>query len=63
MLRLPPHQKRIMAITRLKRKVRKNHTRATQRKNNIKRLLATPAITNIDVKQLQEAPNQVAPAM
>ena len=44
-----------MAVTRLKRKVRKNKTKASQRKATIKRLLATPVITNVDVAQLKAA--------
>jgi hypothetical protein len=43
-----------MAVTRLKRKVRKNRTKATQRKAVMKRLLATPVIKNVDIKQLKE---------
>lgn len=43
-----------MAVTRLKRKVRKNRTRATQRKATMKRLLATPVIKNVEVEQLEE---------
>lgn len=44
----------IMAVTRLKRKVRKNRTKATQRKATMKRLLATPVIKNVEVEQLEE---------
>ncbi len=43
-----------MAVTRLKRKVRKNRTKATQRKATMKRLLATPVIKNVEVEQLEE---------
>jgi hypothetical protein len=43
-----------MAVTRLKRKVRKNRTKATQRKATMKRLLATPVIKNVDIEQLKE---------
>jgi hypothetical protein len=43
-----------MAVTRLKRKVRKNRTRATQRKATMKRLLATPVIKKVDIEQLKE---------
>jgi len=42
-----------MAVTRLKRKVRKNKTRAAQRKEVMKRLLATPIIKNVDMKRLK----------
>jgi hypothetical protein len=42
-----------MAVTRLKRKVRKNRTKATQRKATMKRLLATPVIKNVDIEQLK----------
>ena len=45
-----------MAVTRLKRKVRKNRTKATQRKATMKRLLATPVIKNVNRAQPAEAP-------
>lgn len=41
-----------MAVTKLKRKVRKNRTKAAQRKGNMKRLLATPVIRNVNAAQL-----------
>ena len=44
-----------MAVTRLKRKVRKNKTRAAQRKAVMKHLLATPVIRNVDMKQTEES--------
>jgi hypothetical protein len=43
-----------MAVTRLKRKVRKNRTKATQRKATMRRLLAAPVIKNVDTEQLLE---------
>ena len=43
-----------MAITRLKRKVRKNKMRAAQRKATMKHLLATPVIKNVDIGQAEE---------
>jgi hypothetical protein len=43
-----------MAVTRLKRKVRKNRTKATQRKATMRRLLAAPVIRNVDTEQLLE---------
>ncbi|MHA7877798.1 MAG: hypothetical protein ACX93T_02620 [Bacteroidota bacterium] len=43
-----------MAVTRLKRKVRKNRTKAAQKQANRKRLLATPVIKNVDIQQLKE---------
>ncbi len=45
-----------MAVTRLKRKVRKNRTKATQRKATMKRLLATPVIKNVNRVQPAEVP-------
>ena len=42
-----------MAVTRLQRKVRKNRTRAAQRKTTMKRLLTTPVIKNVDVEKLK----------
>jgi len=43
-----------MAVTRLKRKIRKNRTKATQRKATMKRLLAIPVIKNVAIEQLEE---------
>ncbi len=43
-----------MAVTRLERKLRKNRTKAVQRKASIKRLLATPVIKNVDIEKLKE---------
>ena len=42
-----------MAVTRLKRKVRKNRTQAAQRKATMKRLLATPVIKNVDMERVE----------
>lgn len=36
-----------MAVTRIKRKVRRNRVKAAQRKATMKRLLATPVIKNV----------------
>jgi hypothetical protein len=47
--------KHIMAVTRLKRKERRNKTKAATRKSTIKRLLATPVIKNVDIEKLKEA--------
>ena len=44
-------KRRIMAVTRLQRKARKNKLRSTQRKATMKRLLAMPVIKNIDAKE------------
>lgn len=43
-----------MAVTRLKRKARKNRMRAIHRKVVIKRLLASPVIKNVDVEKIKE---------
>lgn len=43
-----------MAVTRLQRKVRKNRTRAAQRKTTMKRLLATPVIKHVDIEKLKK---------
>jgi hypothetical protein len=43
-----------MAVTRLKRKVKKNRTRAKQRKATMKRLLNTPVIKHVDMEQLKK---------
>ena len=43
-----------MAVTRLKRKARKNKIRAAQRKTIMKRLLATPVIKNVATKPLKD---------
>ena len=52
-----------MAVTRLKRKVRKNKTRAAQRKAVMKHLLATPVIKNVDTKQPEaRQPPKATPA-
>ncbi|MDB5264262.1 MAG: hypothetical protein JWQ14_3545 [Adhaeribacter sp.] len=42
-----------MAITRLKRKHRKNIARANNKQRVIKQLLATPVIKNVDVEELK----------
>lgn len=43
-----------MAVTRLKRKGKKNKTVSSQRTSAIKRLTATPVIKNVDVEALKE---------
>ncbi len=45
-----------MAVTRLNRKVRKNKTRAAQRKATIKRLLATPVIKKVEIETIKKDP-------
>ena len=49
-----------MAVTRLQRKVRKNRTRAAQRKAAMKRWLGTPVIRNVDKEKIKkrEAPQK-----
>ncbi len=42
-----------MAVTRLKRKDRKNKARANNKQRIIKQLLATPVIKNVDVEALK----------
>ncbi|QNF34547.1 hypothetical protein HUW51_18110 [Adhaeribacter swui] len=42
-----------MAVTRLKRKDRKNKARANNRQRVIKQLLTTPVIKNVDVEALK----------
>lgn len=42
-----------MAITRLKRKHRKNIARANNKQRVIKQLLATPVIKNVDIEELK----------
>ncbi len=53
-----------MAITRLKRKDRKNKARANNKQRVIKQLLTTPVIKNVDVEALkaQFAPTSATPA-
>lgn len=52
-----------MAVTRLKRKHRKNIARANNKQRVIKQLLSTPVIKNVDIEELkaQFAP-KAAPA-
>lgn len=42
-----------MAVTRLKRKHRKNIARANNKQRVIKQLLATPVIKNVDIEELK----------
>lgn len=42
-----------MAVTRLKRKHRKNIARANNKQRVIKQLLSTPVIKNVDVEELK----------
>ena len=51
-----------MAITRLKRKDRKNKARANNRQRIIKQLLTTPVIKNVDVEALKAQFTNAAPA-
>ena len=53
---------RKMAITRLKRKDRKNKARANNRQRIIKQLLTTPVIKNVDVEALKAQFTNAAPA-
>jgi hypothetical protein len=43
-----------MAVTRLKRKERKNRARATNRQAKIKNLTAKPVIKNIDIEAVKQ---------
>ena len=52
-----------MAVTRLKRKHRKNIARANNKQRVIKQLLSTPVIKNVDVEELKaQFTQQAAPA-
>ncbi|QMU28517.1 hypothetical protein [Adhaeribacter radiodurans] len=51
-----------MAVTRLKRKDRKNKARANNKQRIIKQLLATPVIKNVDVDALKAQFSASAPA-
>lgn len=51
-----------MAVTRLKRKDRKNKARANNKQRVIKQLLATPVIKNVDVEALKAQFSVNAPA-
>ncbi|WP_026464754.1 hypothetical protein [Adhaeribacter aquaticus] len=52
-----------MAVTRLKRKHRKNIARANNKQRVIKQLLATPVIKNVDIEELKAQFNKgAAPA-
>ena len=51
-----------MAVTRLKRKDRKNKARANNRQRIIKQLLTTPVIKNVDVEALKAQFSNAAPA-
>ncbi|MGV3589701.1 MAG: hypothetical protein ACO1OF_22025 [Adhaeribacter sp.] len=51
-----------MAVTRLKRKHRKNIARANNKQRVIKQLLATPVIKNVDVEELKAQFGKTAPA-
>ena len=53
---------RKMAVTRLKRKDRKNKARANNRQRVIKQLLTTPVIKNVDVEALKAQFTTAAPA-
>lgn len=49
-----------MAVTRLERKVKKRRILFTQKGRNIKRLLKSPVIKNIDIEALKAAFPKVA---
>ncbi|WP_198001445.1 hypothetical protein [Nibribacter ruber] len=55
-----------MAVTRLKRKDRKNKARQNNKQRVIKQLLMTPVIKNVDIEELKarftNAPAQTAAA-
>ncbi|KAA5540127.1 hypothetical protein [Adhaeribacter rhizoryzae] len=51
-----------MAVTRLKRKHRKNIARANNKQRVIKQLLATPVIKNVDVEELKAQFGKTTPA-
>ncbi len=51
-----------MAVTRLKRKHRKNIARANNKQRVIKQLLLTPVIKNVDVEELKAQFGKTAPA-
>jgi hypothetical protein len=51
-----------MAVTRLKRKDRKNKARANNKQRIIKQLLATPVIKNVDVEVLKAQFSTATPA-
>jgi ribosomal protein L12E/L44/L45/RPP1/RPP2 len=52
-----------MAVTRLKRKHRKNIARANNKQRVIKQLLSTPVIKNVDVEELKaQFAQKAAPA-
>jgi ribosomal protein L12E/L44/L45/RPP1/RPP2 len=52
-----------MAVTRLKRKHRKNIARANNKQRVIKQLLSTPVIKNVDIEELKaQFAQQAAPA-
>ena len=53
---------RKMAVTRLKRKDRKNKARANNKQRVIKQLLATPVIKNVDVEALKAQFSTATPA-
>lgn len=44
-----------MAITKLKRKMRKNRTRANNRKQVIKQYTQLPTIKNVSIEKIKEA--------
>lgn len=51
-----------MAVTRLKRKDRKNKARQNNKQRVIKQLLSTPVIKNVDVEALKAQFTTAAPA-
>ncbi|GAB2535304.1 hypothetical protein [Rufibacter soli] len=51
-----------MAVTRLKRKDRKNKARQNNKQRVIKQLLSTPVIKNVDIEELKARFTTSAPA-
>ena len=51
-----------MAVTRLKRKDRKNKARQNNKTRIIKQLLSTPVIKNVDIEELKARFSTNAPA-
>lgn len=51
-----------MAVTRLKRKGRRNKLTASKRLSSIKLLTATPVIKNVDVEELKKGFSQTSDA-
>ena len=52
---LQPNSEKIMGVTRLKRKDRRNKSKANARVKRIKQLTLTPVIRKIDVEELKKS--------